>query len=51
MQTIIFVFLKKKNILDQIVKKNSFIIGVIGAIANLALVVYIWQNQAFSSVG
>lgn len=51
MQTIIFVFLKKKNALDQIVKKNAFIIGLIGAVANLALVIYIWQIQAFSSVG
>lgn len=36
--------------MDQIVKKNSFLIGVIGAIANLGLVVYIWQAQAFTSI-
>lgn len=36
--------------MDQIVKKNAFTIGVIGAIANLTLVVYIWQTQAFASV-
>ncbi|GAK76297.1 hypothetical protein JCM19296_1894 [Nonlabens ulvanivorans] len=36
--------------MDQIVKKNAFIVGLIGAVANLALVIYIWQIQAFSSV-
>ncbi len=37
--------------MDQIVKKNSFSVGVIGAIANLALVIYIWKTQAFTDVG
>lgn len=36
--------------MDQIVKKNSFIVGALGAVLNLLLIIYIWQTQAFDSV-
>lgn len=36
--------------MDQIVKKKSFTIGLIGALFNLALVVYVWQTENYANV-
>ncbi|MGJ8685108.1 MAG: DUF4199 domain-containing protein [Nonlabens sp.] len=36
--------------MDQIVKKNSFIVGLIGALFNLALVIYVWKTEAYADV-
>lgn len=36
--------------MDQIIKKNASIVGLIGAVLYSALIIYIWKSQAWANI-